>query len=290
MKNKRLYLSIGIILTVALITFIGINIIKSERKDSNMKQAGKTNNEKMKLVFEDDFNENGAPNKDKWRYDLGGSGWGNEEKQCYTDELSNAKVQDGKLIITAKKEKYNFNEYTSARLLTKQSWLYGRFEIKAKLPKGTGTWPAIWMMPEDSAYGSWPQSGELDIMEHVGFDYGTIHATAHSLKYYWKANTQKTAQVKVDNVDTEFHVYAMEWRPDRIDFFVDDNKYFSVEYDPKTDKEEKWKSWPYDKPFHLILNIAVGGSWGGQKGIDDSIFPQSMVVDYVRVYDLGIKK
>ncbi|NRY63998.1 glycoside hydrolase family 16 protein [Clostridium beijerinckii] len=248
------------------------------------------NKENMKLIFNEEFNEDGAPNKDRWKYDIGGSGWGNDEKQFYTDELSNAKVQDGKLIITAKKEKCDFNEYTSARLLSKEAWLYGRFEIKAKLPKGIGTWPAIWMMPKDSSYGDWPQSGELDIMEHVGFDHGTIHATTHSIKYYWKANTQKTAEIKVDNVDTGFHVYAMEWRPNKIDFFVDDKKYFSAVYDPETDKEEKWKSWPYDKPFYLILNIAVGGSWGGQKGIDDSIFPQSMEVDYVRVYDLGLNE
>ena len=252
-------------------------------------EAPRYDEEKVKLVYEEEFNESGRPNKERWKYDIGGSGWGNEEKQCYTDELSNAKVEDGKLIITARKEEYAFNEYTSARLLSKDSWLYGRFEVKAKLPKGVGTWPAIWMMPKESVYGSWPNSGEIDIMEHVGFEHGLVHATTHSQKYYWKVNTQKSGQIKVDNVDSEYHVYSMEWTPHKIDFFVDGEKYFTTEYDLVNDREDGWKAWPFDKPYYLILNIAVGGSWGGQKGIDDSIFPQAMEVDYVRVYDLGIE-
>lgn len=252
--------------------------------------APRFDEDKVKLVYEEEFNEEGKPNKERWKYDIGGSGWGNNEKQCYTDELSNAKVQDGKLIITARKEEYAFNEYTSARLLSKDSWLYGRFEVKAKLPKGTGTWPAIWLLPKENTYGSWPNSGEIDIMEHVGYEHGIVHATTHSQKYYWKANTQKSGQIGVDNVDGEFHEYSMEWTPHKIDFFIDGKKYFTSEVDLLTDSEDGWKAWPFDKPFFLILNIAVGGSWGGAQGIDDSIFPQSMEVDYVKVYDLGIEK
>ncbi|ADL52413.1 glycoside hydrolase family 16 protein [Clostridium cellulovorans] len=267
-----------------------LNIFRYGKYFLTSQDAPRYDESNVKLIYNEEFNEDGLPNKERWKYDLGGSGWGNEEKQNYTDSKENAKVQDGKLIITAKKERYEFNDYTSARLLSKDSWLYGRFEIKAKLPKGVGTWPAIWMMPKDSEYGSWPQSGEMDIMEHVGFDHGTVHATIHSQKYYWKANTQKAAQIQVDNVDSEFHVYSMEWTPHKIDFFVDGKKYFTTELDLIKDKEDGWKAWPYDKPFYLILNIAVGGSWGGQKGIDDSIFPQTMEVDYVKVYDLGVEK
>ncbi|MBC8060785.1 MAG: glycoside hydrolase family 16 protein [Clostridiaceae bacterium] len=266
-----------------------INMSKYGEYFLTSQDAPRYKEENVKLVYEENFNVDGLPNKERWKYDIGGSGWGNEEKQCYTDSAENASVKGGNLIITAKKEKVAFNDYSSARLLSKDSWLYGRFEIKAKLPKGVGTWPAIWMMSKDSTYGSWPSSGELDIMEHVGFDNGIVHATTHSEKYYWKSNTQKTGQMTVDNVNSEFHVYAMEWTPHKIDFFIDGKKYLTSEYDPIKDKAEGWKAWPFDKPFYLILNIAVGGGWGGQKGIDNSIFPQSMEVDYVKVYDLGLE-
>ncbi|WP_139905330.1 glycoside hydrolase family 16 protein [Clostridium thermarum] len=269
---------------------VAFNIYRYGKYFIASEDAPRYDEKHVKLIYEEEFDEDGRPNKDRWKYDIGGSGWGNEEKQCYTDELTNAAVQDGKLIITARKEEYAFNDYTSARLLSKDAWLYGRIEVKAKLPKGVGTWPAIWMMPKENTYGNWPASGEIDIMEHVGFDHGNIHATIHTQKYYWKAGTQKSGQIKVDNVDGEFHVYSVEWTPYKMDFFVDGKKYFTAEYDLINDKDDGWKAWPFDKPFYLIMNIAVGGSWGGQQGIDDSIFPQSMEVDYVRVYDLGIEK
>jgi beta-glucanase (GH16 family) len=240
-----------------------------------------------KLVYFEDFNEDGLPNEKRWKYDVGSHGWGNNEEQYYTeDRLENAKVEDGKLIITARKEDFEGSKYTSARLVSKDSWLYGRFEIKAKLPRGRGTWPAIWMLPEDWSYGGWPDSGEIDIMEHVGYNHGVVHGSTHSKKYYWLVNTQKTATIKVENVDTEFHTYALEWTPGKIEVFVDDTSFFVSTFDPEKDAEDGWKAWPFDKPFNLILNIAVGGHWGGAKGIDEDIFPQTMEIDWIKVYSV----
>jgi beta-glucanase (GH16 family) len=244
-------------------------------------------NDKLKNwepVWSDEFDRDGLPDSTKWDYDTGGQGWGNHEKQYYTkSRLENARVEKGFLIIEARKEKMDSNEYTSARLVTrgKMDWLYGRFEIRAKLPSGTGTWPAIWMLPTKQSYGKeyWPDNGEIDIMEHVGFDQGSIHASAHSLKYYWRIGTQRTDTIRVKDVSENFHNYTLEWDPDQIRVYLDDSLYFTSVND-KTD----WQAWPFDKPFYLLLNIAIGGDWGGIKGIDDSIWPQRMVVDYVRVY------
>lgn len=240
-----------------------------------------------KLVYFDDFNENGLPNPGYWKYDVGNHGWGNNEEQYYTENrLENAEVQDGKLIITARKEEYKGSKFTSARLVSKDSWLYGRFEIKAKLPSGRGTWPAIWMLPVDWAYGGWPESGEIDIMEHVGYNHGVIHSSTHSKKYYWLINTQKTATISVENVDTKFHTYAVEWTSNKIEAFVDGVSYFVSTFDSEKDAEDGFEAWPFDKPFNLILNIAVGGAWGGAKGIDDRTFPQTMEIDWIKVYSL----
>ena len=232
------------------------------------------------LVWNDEFD---GPNIDatKWSYEVNGNGGGNNELQYYTDRPKNSYIDSGKLVIQALQENYSGRNYTSARMRTlgKGDWLYGRFDIRAKLPYGTGTWPAIWMLPTDKFYGDWPQSGEIDIMEHVGYDPNVIHASTHTLKYYFKINTQKTATIKLTNVFTEFHIYTMEWYSDRIDCFVDGTKYFSSLND-----STGWQAWPFDKRFHLLLNVAIGGDWGGVKGVDNSIFPQKMEVDYVRVY------
>ena len=234
------------------------------------------------LVWNDEFDYTGLPDSSKWNYDVGGSGWGNNELQYYTaDRLENARVGDGFLTITAIREPYQGSQYTSARLVSrnKGDWTYGRFEIRAKLPRGRGTWPAIWMLPTDWAYGGWPSSGEIDIMEHVGYDMDVVHATVHTQSYNHTLGTQQGSSIRVDNVDTTFHVYAIEWRPDRIDGYVDGQIYFSF-----SNQETGHAEWPFDKRFHLLLNIAIGGNWGGAQGVDNSIFPQEMVVDYVRVY------
>ncbi len=242
------------------------------------------------LIWSDEMDVDGLPNPEKWLYDTGGGGWGNDEAQYYTGErLENARVENGVLIIEARREPWpsarnRQNEYTSARLVSKGAgdWLYGRVEVRAKLPAGRGTWPAIWMLPSGDAYGRWPRSGEIDIMEHVGFDMNRIHGSLHSLAHNWLTETQPTASIVVDNVDTEFHTYAIEWAPGEIRFFVDDIEYLHAQ-DPGTG----WEEWPFDQPFHLVLNVAVGGFWGGLEGIDPDIWPQRMEIEYVRVYDMG---
>ena len=236
------------------------------------------------LVWADEFDKPGLPDSTKWGYDVGGNGWGNKELEYYTDKRpENARIENGKLIIEARKEAYKGSNYTSARLLTKgiAEWKYGRVEAMAKLPKGLGTWPAIWMLGKKVATTGWPLGGEIDIMEHVGFDEGVVHGTVHTEAYNHVKGTQKGKQINVKNVTGDFHLYAIEWTADQIDFFVDDQKYYSVQ---KAVLGSTDAQWPFDQPFFLILNVAVGGGWGGQKGVDESIWPQRMEVDYVRVY------
>lgn len=238
---------------------------------------------KKDLVWSDEFDYEGFPAEDKWRYDVGGHGWGNHELQYYTEkDQDNVSVKNGSLIITARKENYEGNPYTSCKLTTKgkADWLYGRFEIKAKLPSGKGTWPAIWMLPNVENL-KWPEDGEIDIMEHVGFDPGHVHGTVHTEAYNHRKGTQKGKQIMLNDAQDVFHVYAIEWTPEKIDWFVDDKKYHTFE-----NAHTGNAAWPFDKPFYLILNIAVGGDWGGAQGIDEDIWPQSMEVDYVRVYTL----
>ncbi len=234
------------------------------------------------LDWSDEFSYTGLPNNLKWGYDVGGGGWGNNELQYYTENrLENARVENGKLVIEARKESYGGSSYTSARLVTKQKgdWLYGRIEAYAKLPSGRGTWPAIWMLPTDWVYGGWPNSGEIDIMEYVGYDPGVVHGSIHTEVYNHILGTQKTATINVADAETAYHLYALEWTSDRIDIFVDGNKYFSF-----FNQHIDYKTWPFDRRFHLLLNIAVGGNWGGAMGVDPDIWPQKMYVDYVRVY------
>lgn len=234
-------------------------------------------------VWSDEFNYSGAPDPSKWGYDIGGSGWGNNELEYYTNSTNNANVSNGKLVITARKENMEGRNYTSARLVTKNKgdFLYGRVEVKAKLPAGKGTWPAIWMLPTDWAYGDWPKSGEIDIMEHVGYDPDVIHITAHTEAYYFKINTQKTSVKKISNATTEFHTYRLDWTPYALRGYIDDVKIFEF-----VNEGKGYKVWPFDKRFHLLLNVAVGGDWGGAQGVDDNIFPTAMEVDYVRVYKM----
>jgi beta-glucanase (GH16 family) len=236
------------------------------------------------LMWSDEFDYSGLPNPAKWSYDTAGNagGWGNNEKQFYTQaRLKNAEVKDGYLSITARKEEYKGFQYTSARLVTKGKgdWLYGRMEIRAKIPDGRGMWPAIWMLPTDWAYGGWPASGEIDIMENVGYNPFVIVASAHTEKYNHSIGTQKNATINIPTCYSEFHVYTLEWEIKEYRVYVDDRLYFTFK-----NEGTGYKVWPYDKRFHLLLNVAVGGNWGGAQGIDDSVFPRTMVVDYVRIY------
>ncbi|GAB3786258.1 hypothetical protein GCM10028818_49350 [Spirosoma horti] len=237
-----------------------------------------------KLVWSDEFDKAGLPDSAKWGYEVGGNGWGNNELQYYTARRpENARIENGKLIIEARKEDYKGQKYTSARLVTqnKAAWTYGRIEAMAKLPKGLGTWPAVWMLGKNIATAGWPRSGEIDIMEHVGFDEGVIHGTVHTEAYNHAKKTEKGKAVTINDVTGTFHLYAIEWTTDQIDFFVDNQKYYTVQKSALGTSEAQW---PFEQPFFLILNVAVGGNWGGQKGVDETIWPQRMEVDYVRVY------
>ncbi len=237
------------------------------------------------LVWSDEFEQAGLPDSKKWDYEVGFIR--NNEKQFYTKErLENARIEDGMLIIESRKEAYEGAEYTSASLHTANTvtWTYGRIEVKAKLPTGKGTWPAIWMLGTHIKKVGWPKCGEIDIMENVGYDPDIIHANIHTEKYNHMKGTNKGDKITIAKPFADFHVYAIEWSADRIDFFVDQNKYFT--YKNEGDGET---SWPFDQTFYLILNTAIGGTWGGQEGIDDTIFPQKYFIDYVRVYQQAAK-
>lgn len=251
------------------------------------------------LVWSDEFNYEGKPNSAKWGYDYGFIA--NQEKQYYVDSLKNARVENGHLIIEVHEEiiankdynnpavkewaKYireiDSAKYTSARITTEglASWQYGRIDVSAKLPKGRGMWPAIWMLSDNRKEIGWPESGEIDIMEHVGYDNNTIHGTIHTKAYNHLKGTQKGKTIFIDNPNESFHVFSLEWTPEKMDFILD-----GVVYNRIINEHQTTAEWPFDQKFYLILNVAVGGMWGGQKGIDNSIFPQQMVVDYVRVF------
>lgn len=235
-----------------------------------------------KLTWSDEFEYEGFPDDTKWDYREGKTY--NNEKQYYTHaRMKNARVENGHLVIEALSENWEGARYTSARIISKgkKEFLYGRIEVKAKLPTGVGMWPAIWMLGVSRPEIGWPDCGEIDIMEYVGFDPDTIHANIHTKEYNHIKKTNKGAKIRVKSPFKDFHTYAVEWFEDHLDFYVDDRKYFSF-----TNEGTGNDVWPFDKPHYLIMNVAVGGNWGGRYGIDESIFPQKMLVDYVRYYEL----
>jgi len=234
-----------------------------------------------KLVWSDDFDKPGLPDPAKWGYDVGYIA--NNEKQWYVkNRLENARCENDKLIIEARKDNFAGHPISSARLLTRntQTWTYGRIEVRAKIPTGRGTWPAIWTLGKNIDTAGWPACGEIDIMENVGYDPDAIHASIHTADYNHMKGTHKTAITRPSKPYEGFHVYALEWFPDRIDMYLDNQKYFTYLNDGKG----KDGTWPFDKPQFVILNLAIGGDWGGSQGIDDNIFPCRMEVDYVHVY------
>ncbi len=255
--------------------------------------------DQWQLVWQDDFDGSGLPDEKTWNIDLWPARVVNDEDQAYTDAPANLRLEDGFLVIEAHREDAGDARYTSARIHTrgKADILYGRIEVRALLPRGQGTWPAIWMLPSDpfryatkceegdtwqgsADCDAWPNSGEIDIMEHVGYQMGHVHGTVHNEAYYWAKWEQRKGRVILEDVDEAFYDYVLEWTPERIDVFVDDTLYFTY-----ANEHTDWRTWPYDAPFHLILNVAVGGMWGRAGGpIDDSVFPQRMLVVYVRVY------
>ena len=250
------------------------------------------------LVWSDEFEKEGAPDEKRWTYE---KGFGrNREAQYYTrGRAENARVEKGMLVIEARKERIanpghdpeapekqwqrtrSHAEYTSASVTTKgkAAWTYGRIEVRAKLPTGRGTWPAIWTLGTNIGKVGWPTCGEIDIMENVGFAPDRIHGNVHTKKYNHVKRTAKGTSIEIKKPHASFHVYAIEWDAEKIDFFVDEKKYFTYRNEGTGPD-----AWPFDADQYLILNVAIGGGWGGQKGIDDAIFPQPMLVDYVRVY------
>jgi len=236
------------------------------------------------LVWDDDF-DNSEIDLNKWNFEIGTGdwGWGNNEAQYYTNDPENAYIEDGNLTIQAVHENYGGMNYTSARLTTKNKgdWRYGKFEIRAKLPTGIGTWPAIWMLPTDWVYGGWPESGEIDIMEHVGYNPNWIHGTIHTDAYNHMDGTQLGGQIHINDASSNFHIYSIVWSDESIKWYVDDIQF----YDFYNDQQDDFTTWPFNQDFHLILNLAIGGTWGGQQGIDDSAFPAQFKIDYVKIYE-----
>lgn len=240
------------------------------------------------LVWSEEFATPGLPDPSRWDWDEGGSGMGNKEAQFYTRRhLANARVEGGQLVITARRQDtlscwYGPCKFTSARLVTRgiESWLYGKVEVRALLPKGKGVWPAIWMLPEKAVYGGWPASGEIDIMEHVGHEPGKIYGTVHTEAFNHVLGTQSGASRTVSDPTANWHVYGLEWGPDSLSISVDGQRIHRFA-NGGTPEE-----WPFDQPFHLLLNFAVGGEWGGAQGIDSAAFPQEFRVDWVRVHKI----
>jgi beta-glucanase (GH16 family) len=233
------------------------------------------------LVWEDNFDSDGLPNGNIWSYEEGYIR--NDEAQYYTKERQeNARVEDGNLIIEARKDNWNDKEITSASLHTynKKNILYGKVEVRAKLPTGVGTWPAIWMLGTSIRNGTnWPDCGEIDIMENVGFDPDVVHGNVHTKAYNHVLGTNKGNKVTVEKPYQDFHIYSIEWYENRIEFYIDGTRYFVFD-----NENSGSDTWPFDKSHYLILNLAIGGGWGGQQGIDDTIFPQKYYFDYVKVY------
>jgi len=235
----------------------------------------------LTLTWADEFNGTNVSSSN-WTFETGDNGWGNNELQLYTNG-SNAEVQDGKLIITAKKVNDNtaVGSYTSTRIITKgkQEFTYGKIEVRAKLPSGKGIWPAIWMLGSNIGTVNWPACGEIDIMEYVGYQPNTVHATIHTTS--GSGGSGSGISISLPSCEEEFHNYGIFWTEKYIKFYIDSPDNVTYTYSPATKTEQNW---PFNKPAFLILNIAVGGNWGGAQGIDNSIFPQKMEIDYVRVY------
>ncbi len=240
------------------------------------------------LSFEDDFNGNGTVDAATWSFDMGvgtaasGAGWGNNELQHYTDRPENIKVEGGMLHITAHKESFMGAGYTSGRINTagKIEQAYGRFEARIKLPWGQGIWPAFWMLGNDIDEVGWPNCGEIDIMEYRGQNPTIMLGSVHGPGYSGGESEGKSYELTNDRFDTDFHVFGIEWGPEYINYYVD-----NVLYNQITPADVDG-NWVFDHPFYIILNLAVGGNFVGSPN-ENTVFPQTMLVDYVRVYSLS---
>ncbi|MCK0110004.1 glycoside hydrolase family 16 protein [Flavobacteriaceae bacterium S0825] len=235
-------------------------------------------NDEPQLIWSDEFNTDGAPDSSKWGYDIGAGGWGNGESQFYTDRSDNVIVENGLLKITAKKESYQGSDYTSTRMTTqdKYEFTYGKIEVRAKLPEGAGTWPAIWLLGANIDTVGWPACGEIDIMEHWGHNPTIVSSATHTPSCSGGCMDANVGEITVSDFATEFHVYGLEWTENKLRFFLDDN--FLYEYNPTV---KNASTWPFNNPHFFILNIAMGGNWFS---IDSNFSESTMEIDYVRVY------
>jgi beta-glucanase (GH16 family) len=244
--------------------------------------------ESARLVWSEEFEERGLDTR-QWSFETSHNkqGWFNGERQYYSaNRPENLRLADGHLIIEARGEKldpraypdWGGQSYTSARIISHKSWRYGFFEVRAMLPCARGMWPAIWMLPKNMQH--WPDDGEIDIMEQVGAEPNMIYATLHTGRYNHTLGTQRGAHRALPSSCSAFHRYQLDWQQDSITIGVDDEALLRVTRSATDGKPE----WPFDHPFQMILNLAVGGSWAGAKGIDDAAMPQRMEIDYVRVW------
>jgi len=268
-SRKHSFLS-GLLLAAAFLTVLGCS------EDDTQRVVNFT-----QLTMQDEFDTDGAPDSSIWSYDIGTgtNGWGNSELQYYTDRTKNVTVNNGYLIITADKENFEGAAYTSARLLTKDKFeqKYGRFEARIQLPYGQGIWPAFWMLGANSDTAIWPQCGEIDIMENRGQQPTLITGSIHGPGYSAGESISKEYDLVNDRFDTGFHIFGIEWGPDYINFYVDDVLYNQIT------PEDAPGEWVFDQPFYILMNVAVGGNFVGPPNAETK-FPQSMLVDYVRVY------
>lgn len=263
------------IAVLVLLFFVGCSVQKPYKGGS-----GKFTH----LVWADEFNDNGLPDTTKWTYETGYVR--NKELQYYTRQrLDNVKVQEGNLVISALNDSLqspsSLHPITSASLTTKgkKEWKYGRIEVRAKFTSSLGTWPAIWMLGSNISQVGWPAAGEIDILEHVGYMPDTIHFNVHTAKYNHVKKTSKGSKIFYPNAIKDFHVYALEWFPDHLDWYMDDKKVFSY-----ANENTGIEAWPFNAPQYLILNLAFGGAWGGSKGVDIKSLPQRFYIDFVRLY------
>jgi beta-glucanase (GH16 family) len=238
--------------------------------------ADKKPKDKYKLVWSDEFNKDGAPDTTNWTYDIGrgDNGWGNQELQYYTKNFENVRIKDGILTIEARKKD---GQWSSTRLKTqgKKNWKYGKIVFSARLPEGKGSWPALWMLGESITKVGWPRSGEIDIMEHVGRNPGIVQCALHTQSSH--GDTQNKQATPVPTFSKEFHTFEAVWEEKKIDFLVDGKLYYT--YQPK---ERDNDHWPFNAPFFIIMNVAIGGGFGGE--VDPSLTNAKMEIDYVRVY------
>lgn len=231
------------------------------------------------LVWSEEFDKGNRPDSLSWNYQYGDGcpnvcGWGNNELEIYTDDPRNVRLENGILVIEALKTD---SVWTSARITThgKQTFTYGRIEFKAKLPSGVGTWPALWMLNENIDEQGWPSAGEIDVMEHVGKRPGVIQSSLHTQSS--SGNTVNTGMIDLPTYDAEFHVYAADWDKEKITFSVDGQEYYT--YQPEVKNKD---TWPFDSPFYIIINLAMGGNFGGP--VDPNLTRARFEVDYVKVF------